>query len=214
MNDDATLAAALAAGLAALGLQLPAAAQARLLAYLALLAKWNRAYNLTAVREPTAMIPRHILDSLVVLPFIHGQRLADLGSGAGLPGIPLAVARPDLAVTLIESNGKKARFLRAAARSLPLANVTVLEARVQGPAGPFDTLTTRAFASLADMLAWGGHLLAPGGHWLAMKGRPPEAELAAIPPAFRVIGIHRLAVPQLEGERCIVELARTATGNA
>lgn len=190
-------------------LELAADAPARLLAYLELLAKWNRAYNLTAVRDPAEMVARHLLDSLAVLPFVHGPPLADIGSGAGLPGIPLAIAQPDLAVTLVESNGKKARFLREAVRTLPLPNVTVRETRVQDAVGPFATVTARAFASLADMLAGGGHLLARDGRWLAMKGRIDRDEIAAVPGGFHVVAVHRLAVPGIDGERNLVELARS-----
>ncbi|HJP97368.1 MAG TPA: 16S rRNA (guanine(527)-N(7))-methyltransferase RsmG, partial [Rhodanobacteraceae bacterium] len=197
-------------GLAAMRLEPAADVRARLLAYLELLAKWNRAYNLTAVRDPLKMVSRHLLDSLAALPFLHGETLADLGSGAGVPGIPLAIVRPDLAVTLIESSGKKARFLREAARTLPLPNVTVREARVQDAAGPYDSVTARAFASLADMLAWGGHLLAPEGRWLAMKGRIDPDEIGAVPKEFRVIAVHRLEIPGVGGERNLVELARDA----
>ncbi|MGH8216771.1 MAG: 16S rRNA (guanine(527)-N(7))-methyltransferase RsmG [Rhodanobacteraceae bacterium] len=199
----------LADGLADMHLELGADTRARLLAYLELLAHWNRAYNLTAVRDPAEMVSRHLLDSLAALPFLHGRTLADLGSGAGLPGIPLAIARPDLVVTLIESNGKKARFLREAVRALPLPNVTVRETRVQDVAGPFEIVTARAFASLADMLLWGGHLLAPQGRWLAMKGRIDPEEIGAIPENFRILALHPLAVPGLDGERHLVELART-----
>jgi 16S rRNA (guanine527-N7)-methyltransferase len=187
-------------------LDLPADAQGKLLDYLDLLAKWNRTYNLTAVRDPADMVPRHLLDSLAVLPFVHGRSLADLGSGAGLPGIPLAIARPDIAVTLVESNGKKARFLREAIRSLPLANLAVAQVRVQDATGAFDTITARAFASLPDMLTWGGHLLAQDGRWLALKGRADAAELGAVPQDFRVTAVHELHVPGTDGERCVVEL--------
>ncbi len=183
-------------------------AQAKLLAYLDLLARWNRAYNLTAVRDPGEMVTRHLLDSLAVLPFVRGTTLADLGSGAGLPGIPLAIARPDIHVTLIESNGKKARFQREAARSLQLNNVSVVQARVQDAAGSFDTITARAFASLADMLAWGGHLLADDGRWLALKGLADPAEIAAIPDDFKVMAVHPLDVPGVDGARCLIELGR------
>lgn len=210
MATPSAVANALATGLAAMQIDLPPAAQASLVAYLDLLAKWNRTYNLTAVRDPAAMVPRHVLDSLAPLPFVHGTTLADLGSGAGLPGIPLAIARPELAVTLIESNGKKARFLREAVRSLPLPNVTVAEARVQDATGRFDTVTARAFASLGDMLAWGGQLLAEGGRWLALKGHPDASELAAVPGTFRVLAVHALTVPGTPGGRCIVELAHAA----
>jgi 16S rRNA (guanine527-N7)-methyltransferase len=206
------LAQKLAAGLAAMRIALPPAAQAKLLAYLDLLAKWNAAYNLTAVRDPGEMVSRHLLDSLAVVPYLHDKTLADLGSGAGLPGIPLAIARPDLAVTLIESNGKKARFLREVTRSLPLANVSVEQTRVQDATGRFDTVTARAFAGLADMLAWGGHLLAADGRWLALKGHADPAEIASIPDTFRVMEVHPLVVPGIDASRCIVELIRTRNG--
>lgn len=208
MAPISPLATKLANGLAAMRLDLPASAQEKLLAYLALLAKWNRTYNLTAVRDPEDMVSRHLLDSLAVLRFVHGESLADLGSGAGLPGIPLAIARPDIAVTLVESNGKKARFLREAIRSLPLANVAVAQARVQDTTGVFDTITARAFASLPDMLDWGGHLLAPDGRWLALKGHADPSELDAASGNFRVAAVHELHVPDTDGERCVVELAR------
>ncbi|MDE2271611.1 MAG: 16S rRNA (guanine(527)-N(7))-methyltransferase RsmG [Xanthomonadaceae bacterium] len=210
-NQKASLVVAgrLVDGLAAMQLGVSADAQGKLLAYLDLLVKWNRAYNLTAVRDPTDMVARHLLDSLAILPYLHGSTLADLGSGAGLPGIPLAIARPDLAVTLIESNGKKARFLREAVRNLPLANVTVVQARVQDASGRFDTVTTRAFASLPDMLAWGGHLLGGQGRWLALKGRVDPAEVKAVPAGFRLLAVHPLDVPGEHGERCALELART-----
>lgn len=194
-------------------LVLPDGARQKLLAYLDLLAKWNRTYNLTAVRDPEAMVSRHLLDSLAVLPYLHGATLADLGSGAGLPAIPLAIARPGLAVTLVESNGKKARFLREAVRGLQLANVRVAQSRVQDTAGAFDSVTARAFASLADMLAWGGHLLAPDGRWLALKGRADPAEIAAVPASFRVAAVHPLGVPGVAGERCLIELVRTVPRN-
>ncbi|MGH8145095.1 MAG: 16S rRNA (guanine(527)-N(7))-methyltransferase RsmG [Rhodanobacteraceae bacterium] len=208
MPSPSSLASLLADGLTAMSLDLAPGTQAKLLAYLDLLAKWNRTYNLTAVRAPEAMVARHLLDSLAVLPFIHGHTLVDLGSGAGLPGIPLAIARPDLAVTLIESNGKKARFLREAVRALPLANVVVEQARVQEATGRYDTVTARAFANLADMLGWGSHLLAEDGRWLALKGHADPAEIASIPDAFRLLAVHPLAVPGTDGERCVIELAR------
>lgn len=210
--EDQTVALAiarrLAAGLEALQITLPPGAQAKLLAYLDLLAKWNRTYNLTAVRDPEEMVSRHLLDSLAVLPYLHGATLADLGSGAGLPGIPLAIARPGLTVTLVETNGKKARFLREAVRSLPLTNVHVAQARVQDTTGSFDVVTARAFASLRDMLTWGGHLLAPDGRWLALKGHADTAETTAIPATFMVRAAHSLQIPGSDGERCVIELAR------
>jgi 16S rRNA (guanine527-N7)-methyltransferase len=201
----------LADGIAEMQLALPDGAQEKLLAYLDLLSHWNRAYNLTAVRDRREMVPRHLLDSLAVLPYLHNSTLADLGTGAGLPGIPLAIARPDLEVSLIESNGKKARFLREAARVLPLPNVTVDQARVQDATGTFDTVTARAFSSLADMLAWGGHLLAADGRWLALKGRIDRDEIEGIPDAFRLVAVHPLRIPGLAGERSMVELSHRLT---
>ena len=156
------LQAQLEQGIAALGLQLPADAVPRLLDYLALLERWNGAYNLTAVREPTEMVTRHLLDSLAILPFVQGHSLADLGTGPGLPGIVLAIAAPGRQILLVDSNGKKVRFLREAIRSLKLEGVRAEQARVEDVAGQFDCITARAFASLADMLAWGGHLLVLG----------------------------------------------------
>jgi len=160
------------------------------------------------VRDPAGMVTRHLLDSLAVLPFVRGQTLADLGSGAGLPGIPLAIARPGLKVTLVDSNGKKARFLREAARALPLPNVKVEQVRVEELQGRFDCITARAFASLADMLTWGGHALAPEGVWLAMKGQIESGELAQVPAAFKVEAVHALDVPGLDAQRHLVEIRR------
>ncbi len=196
-------------GIAALRVRLPEDAVEQLLAYQALLERWNHAYNLTAVRDPEQMITRHLLDSLAVAPFVHGETLADLGTGAGLPGIPLAIAEPQRRVLLVDSNGKKVRFLREAIRTLELANVRVEQARVETLAGSFDCITARAFASLGDMLTWGGHLLAPDGIWLALKGRAPDDELAAIPAPFEVRATHVLRVPGLDAERHLVVLART-----
>lgn len=209
MLSSVSLESRLADGLAAMRLSLPDYAQAQLVAYIELLAKWNRSYNLTAVRDPLEMVSRHLLDSLAVLPYVHGEALADLGSGAGFPGIPLAIARPDLTVTLVESNGKKARFLREAARSLPLSNVVIKQRRVQEMSGAFDCVTARAFASIEDMLTWGEHLLTKDGRWLALKGRVDADEIAGIPDTFRIVAVHPLAVPGINGERNLVELART-----
>ena len=207
MNDapDPALRAELDAGLAALGLD--AALAPPLLAYLALLARWNRTYNLTAIRDPRAMVSLHLLDSLAMQPFAGGvATLADLGSGAGLPGIPLAIALPALRVTLVESNGKKARFLREAVRTLGLDNVRVAESRAEAldEPGAFDAITARAMATLADLLAAGAHLLRPGGRLLAMKGARPDAEIAALPAGWHVAGIHPLRVPGLDAERHLV----------
>lgn len=215
MSDTDRLRRRLDAGLAALHLDLPAAAIERLLAYVELLARWNATYNLSAVRDVDEMVTRHLLDSLAVLPYVEGATLADLGSGAGLPGIPFAIAAPARAVTLVDSNGKKTRFLRAAVRELKLGNVRVVEGRVEAVEGRYDCVSARAFASLAEMLAWGGHLLAPDGVWLALKGRFPEDELGAVPDDFRVEKVDALTVPGLDAERHVVVIKRvrhTAAG--
>ena len=206
MADRETLRKRLDAGLSALGIALDDRAIARLLDYVDLLERWNAAYNLTAVRDPAEMVTRHLVDSLAILPYVSGATLADLGSGAGLPGIPLAIAVPARETLLVDSNGKKARFLREAVRRLDLEHVRVAESRVEDVAGTFECITARAFASLADMLGWGGHLLAPGGVWLAMKGRVDAAELDAVPAGFRVEKIVALNVPGLDAERHLVIL--------
>ncbi len=200
-------------GIDALELALPDAAPARLLDYLELLARWNRSFNLTAVRDPAAMVVRHLLDSLAVLPYLAGARACDLGSGAGLPGIVLAIADPAREWLVVDANGKKARFLRAAVRELGLANVHVAQQRVQEVEGRFDTVTARAFAALPDMLAWGGHLLAPDGRWLAMKGQLAPDELAALPPGFQIQSTPALTVPGLDAERHLVILAFAQGGH-
>ncbi len=191
-------------GIDALGLTLSSGVRTRLLDYVNLLARWNASFNLTAVREPTAMVTRHLLDSLAVRPYLRGAQACDLGSGAGLPGIVLAIAAPEREWLLVDSNGKKARFLRAAVRELGLDNVRVAQQRVQDVDGRFDTITARAFASLPDMLAWGGHLLAPNGCWLAMKGRLAQDELLAVPDGFEVTGTPALHIPGLDAERHLV----------
>ena len=209
---DAALRNELVAGLRAFALD--EALAAPLLAYLALLARWNRTYNLTAVREPRAMVSRHLLDSLAMHATVaplgaRGGLLADLGTGPGLPGIPLAIALPGLQVTLVESNGKKARFLREAVRTLGLANARVLESRIEAvDVAAFDAITARALATLPKILELGGHLLAPGGKLLAMKGVVPEDEIAALPAGWQVERIEPLSVPGLEGERHLVVVAR------
>lgn len=201
-------------GLAAMGLVLPPGAVERLLDYQALLERWNGTYNLTAVRDPAEMVTRHLLDSLAILPYVEGASLADLGTGPGLPGIPLAIAAPGREVLLVDSNGKKVRFLREAIRALKLDGVRAVQSRVEEVEGRFDCVTARAFASLADMLAWGGHLLAPAGRWLAMKGKPPAGEIAALPPGFAVQAVHALDVPGLGAERSLVVIGRAGPGES
>ncbi|TDR47446.1 16S rRNA m(7)G-527 methyltransferase [Tahibacter aquaticus] len=195
-------------GLAALGLDLPDSVRGRLIDYVELLARWNSAYNLTAVRDPGEMVARHLLDSLAIAAHVSGASLADLGTGAGLPGIPLALLQPERQFTLVDSNGKKARFLREAVRSLKLANVRVFEGRVQDVPGQFDCITARAFATLADMLNWAGGLLADGGSWLAMKGKLQDEEIAALPAGFRIEQTLALAVPRTVGERHLIVIRK------
>jgi 16S rRNA (guanine527-N7)-methyltransferase len=215
MSDGHELDAPLRAGLAALAL--PGELAPPLLAYLDLLARWNRSYNLTAVRDPREMVPRHLLDSLAMDAYLDGiASLADLGTGPGLPGIPLAIARPQLRVTLVEANGKKARFLREAVRTLGLANAEVAESRIEAldRTGAFDAITARALATLPQILAFGGHLLAPGGRLLAMKGARPDEEIAALPRGWRLQTLHRLTVPGLDGERHLAVVGRDAAATA
>ena len=196
------------AGLDALGLD--AALAEPLLAYLALLSRWNRTYNLTAIRDPEEMVTRHLLDSLAMHPYVQPGALADLGTGPGLPGIPLAIVRPDLQVTLVESNGKKARFLREAVRQLGLGNARVAESRAEAVAEPgaYAQITARALDTLAGILEVGGHLLSPSGRLLAMKGIDPVEEIAALPPGWTALAVHALAVPGLAAERHLVEVGR------
>ena len=200
----------LAQGLSTMGLALPAAVQAQLLDYVALLYKWNRTYSLTALREQEMAVSHHLLDSLAILPYVQGATLADLGTGPGLPGIVLAIAAPGRQILLVDSNGKKVRFLREAIRALKLDGVRAVQSRVEDVEGQYDCITARAFASLADMLGWGGHLLAPGGTWLAMKGKAPDEELPGVPAGFALRGVHALTVPGLDAERHLVVLGRAA----
>ena len=209
MNPLAHLSAELESGLAALAL--PGTLAPRLLDYLALLDRWNRTYNLTAVRDPREMLTKHLLDSLAMHPFVEDQQLADLGTGPGLPGIPLAIAKPSLRVALVESNGKKARFLREAVRVLALGNARVLESRAESVAEPgaFDLITARALDRLAGIIAVGGHLLSPHGRLLAMKGQRPDEEINELPRGWRLAAIHSLVVPGLGAQRHLLEITRS-----
>src|SRR4249919_2395179 len=180
-------------------------------AYLVLLDRWNRAYNLTAIRDPREMVAKHVLDSLAMQPFVRDlDTLADLGAGAGFPGIPLALACPRLHVTLVESNGKKARFLREAVRTLHLDNAHVAESRIEALDEPaaYDAITARALATLPLIVELGGSLLKPAGRLLAMKGARPDEEIAALPDGWRVDGVQRLVVPGLAAERHLVVVVR------
>ena len=195
-------------GVRRLGLALPAGCGGKLLAYVGLLGKWNAAYNLTAVRDPEQMVVKHVLDSLSLLPHVHGRTLLDVGTGAGLPGLVLAMARPELAVTLLDSNGKKVRFLRQAIAELGVPNAVAVQSRVEDFGGAFDAVASRAFATLADMVQASAHLLAPGGEFLAMKGQQPVAEMAGLPAGFAVRDVTALHVPFLNEERHLVRIAR------
>ena len=204
---------ALDAGLEALGLVLSPEQRSQLLAYLGLIAKWNKVYNLTAVRDPADMLTHHLLDSLAALGPLqrhlsaHGLQqasLLDVGSGAGLPGIVFAIGCPELQVSCVDTVSKKAAFIQQAAGELVLKNLRGVHARVESLAGPFDVVSSRAFASLLDFTAWSRQALAPVGVWLAMKGKHPADELAALPAQVQVFHVEPLSVPGLEAERCII----------
>lgn len=184
---------------------------ARLIAHLDLLDEWNARMNLTAIRDRPSQITKHVLDSLSVRPYLRGSRIADVGSGAGFPGIPLAIVEPGRHFALIESTGKKCRFLEHVRDALGLANVEVVQARAEAYAPParFDTVLARAVGPVADLVRVAGRLVAGGGRLLAMKGRYPEEELAAKLNGWKVAAVHRLAVPGLEEERHLVELCRS-----
>ena len=201
----------LARGLTALGLDLPAEANDRLLAYAALLGKWNKVYNLTALREESRVVSHHLLDSLAVLPHLDVvRRLADIGSGGGLPGIPLAIARPDMQVALVESSHKKSAFLQQAKIELKLDKVAVHCERVEAlqPGEAFDAVVSRAFSDLAEFVRLAGHLVAEGGVLLAMKGIHPYEEIALLPDGWRVRETKPLSVPGLEAQRHLVIIER------
>ncbi|WP_158782467.1 16S rRNA (guanine(527)-N(7))-methyltransferase RsmG [Pantoea sp. BAV 3049] len=178
----------------------------QLVGYVELLHKWNKAYNLTSVRDPEQMLVRHILDSIVVEPHLQGSRFIDVGTGPGLPGVPLAIVRPDAHFTLLDSLGKRIRFLKQVQHELKLSNINPVQSRVEDfPAEPpFDGVISRAFASLNDMLNWCHHLPAQQGHFYALKGVVPEDEIASLPAGFTLNRVVRLSVPQLEGERHLV----------
>lgn len=182
--------------------------QQQLVAYVELLHKWNKAYNLTSVRDPNEMLVRHILDSIVVAPYLAGSRFIDVGTGPGLPGIPLAIVLPQAQFTLLDSLGKRVRFLRQVQHELKLENVTPVQSRVEAfPAEPpFDGVISRAFASLTDMVSWCHHLPGEEGRFYALKGVLPEDEIAQLPANFSVENITKLQVPQLEGERHLVTI--------
>lgn len=210
VTSPTDLASLLAEGAVAMGQALSAQASERLLAYLDLLVKWNGTYNLTAVRKPEQMITRHLLDSLTVLPYVQGGRILDVGTGAGLPGLPLAVVLTDSEVVLLDSNRKKTRFVVQAISELGLDNISVVTERVEDyrTEGAFDTVISRAFSTVGDMLQSAGHLCRPEGVFLAMKGVYPLAELETLPPGYRMETVQALRVPGLDAERHLVVCRR------
>lgn len=195
--------------LAQAGISLTDQQKQQLLGYVGLLDKWNKAYNLTSVRDPKEMLVRHILDSIVVNPFLQGERFIDVGTGPGLPGIPLAIVRPESHFTLLDSLGKRVRFLRQVQHELKLTNIEPEQSRVEAflPEPPFDGVISRAFASLQDMLSWCHHLpKAESGRFYALKGVRPDEELSQLPNGVELVSVERLHVPTLDGERHLVIL--------
>ena len=209
------LAGALSEGLNQLGRALSPAQQQHLLDYLDLLGKWNKVYNLTAVRDPAQMLTQHLLDCLAVVQPLKArlpalQTVLDVGAGGGLPAVVLAVACPQWQVSAVDTVAKKAAFIQTAAHSLGLPNLRGIHARVEDLAEGYDLVCSRAFASLADFTSWSAAALKPGGVWMAMKGRVPDEELAALPPGVRVDEVQLLQVPGLEAQRCVVWMRREA----
>lgn len=196
----------LSAGLAELGIALPDTAQQKLLAFRDLLLKWNKTYNLTALRDPQQAISHHLLDSLAILPHVGDGNLLDVGSGGGLPGIPLAIARPALSVSMVDTVQKKATFLQQAAIELGLKNIVAHHARVEEMQGQYAQISSRAFAEIGLFIRLTRHLLAPGGRWLAMKGMRPDDELKVLPSDITVEAIIPLSVPGLDAERHLIIL--------
>jgi len=215
MTTDSTLASTLSAGAQALGLNLSAQQQSKLLAYLALMAKWNRTYNLTALRDPAQMMTHHLLDSLAAVSAFAGARnVLDVGAGGGLPGIVLAIwaaeAYPEMRVSMIDTVHKKTAFLTQAKAELQLSNVTVYTARVEQlqVEQDFDVITSRAFAELNDFINWSNHLLQAGGRYIAMKGVMPADEITRLPAGWQVVQTQPLQVPGLEAERHLIFIER------
>ena len=211
MDKPDLLSKQLETGLGALGIPLSASARTSLLEYCDLISKWNKTYNLTSVDDPEQMVSLHLLDSLAVLPFLPGGRVLDVGTGAGLPGIPLAIARPDQSFVLLDSNGKKTRFLVQASGQLGLDNIEVVNQRVESYQAPelFDVIISRAFSSLEQFLSTCDHLLAPGGQFLAMKGKLPEDELQQLPAGIQLVSSVELKIPGLDAERHLLMLRRS-----
>jgi 16S rRNA (guanine527-N7)-methyltransferase len=203
-------------GLSSLGLSLDEAQVGKLLQYLDLLQKWNKVYNLTAIRDPAEMLTHHLLDSLAVvgpLLMLTGEgafSLLDVGSGAGLPGVVIAICCPQVRVDCVDTVAKKAAFIQQVAATLQLPNLRGLHARVESLSVPYDVITSRAFASLADFVSWSSAALAPAGVWMAMKGKSPGQEIEALLPSVTVFHVEQLTVPGLGAERCLIWLRRAA----
>ena len=207
----------LRAGLVGLQLELADAQVGQLLDYQEMIGKWTKVYNLTAVRDPAQMLTHHLLDSLAAIAPLRSYlqkvglqvaSLLDVGSGAGLPGVVIAICCPTISVTCVDTVAKKAAFIKQAALTLRLPNLTGLHARVESIAQPFDVVCSRAFASLVDFTQWSMAALAPSGVWMALKGKHPAAELAQLPPQFEVFHVEQLQVPGLAAQRCIVWIRR------
>ena len=213
LKSDPVLRAQLESGVKELGVECSPHQIEQLLNYVSLLVTWNSAYNLTAVREPEEMIALHLLDSLAILPYITGQSFIDVGSGAGLPGIPLAIMCPEKTFKLLDSNGKKTRFLFQVRSRLGLKNITEVQIRVERyvPPKTYDTVLSRAFTSVAEMVDKCKHLLSPDGQFLAMKGKFPESELSLLEKGYKVDASHRLAVPGVKGERHLIQISQSST---
>ena len=213
--DREKLATVLSDGIDAMDLPLWAAQREQLMDYLVLMAKWNGVYNLTSLRDPMQMVTHHLLDSLAAVPaFVNAKNVLDVGAGGGLPGLVLAIARPDIKVSLIDTVHKKTAFLTQVKAELGLANVTVYTMKVQDlKAGPFDTITSRAFADLSDFVNWSGHLLAEGGQFIALKGTAPPEEQERLPAEWKVRELRPIKVAKLEAERHLVFIEKATQTN-
>ena len=220
MSEDLKL--ALAEGISALGLSLGEEAQKQLLDYMALIQKWNKVYNLTALRDSHEILTHHLLDSLSAIgPLMQQTRsldgafsFLDVGSGGGLPGVVIAICCPGVKVTCVDAVSKKAAFVQQVAASLKLGNLKGIHARVETLSGPFDVIGSRAFASLPDFVNWSSGALADGGVWMAMKGKLPEEEMSALPPMVQVFHVEQLLVPGLNAERCMVWMKKSTALSA
>lgn len=224
--DRQQIAANLALGIETLGLSLSATQQEQLLSYMDLIQKWNKVYNLTALRDPQEMLTHHLLDSLSAIgPLMRHLQppptlnqascsLLDVGSGGGLPGVVIAICCPKVAVTCVDAVSKKAAFVQQVAASLKLPNLKGVHARVETLTGPFDVICSRAFASLPDFVTWSGEALAEAGVWMAMKGKMPTEELASLPTFASVFHVEQLQVPGLDAERCMIWMKKTASSQS